>query len=76
MKPENIMLTQEGHIYLIDFGLSIELNDEQEFAESFVGTPLYLAPERLEGTGKINFKADIYGVGCIFYFLLHGHAPF
>jgi len=30
----------------------------------------------LEGNGKVNYKADIYGVGCIFYFLLHGHAPF
>lgn len=35
-----------------------------------------MAPERLEGNGKINFKADIYGVGCIFYLMLHGHAPY
>jgi len=44
MKPENILLTQEGHIYLIDFGLSIELDENEEFAQTFVGTPLYLAP--------------------------------
>jgi len=36
-------------------------------AESFLGTPLYLAPERFTGSGSINFKSDIYGVGCIFY---------
>lgn len=70
------MLDKEGHICLIDFGLSIELEEGQEFAESFVGTPLYLAPEWVEGTGRINHKADIFGVGCIFYLMLHGHAPF
>ena len=70
------MLNGNGHISLIDFGLSIELDESTEFAESFVGTPLYLAPERLEGSGRTNFKADIYGVGCIFYQMLHGKAPY
>lgn len=76
MKPENILLDQGGHICLIDFGLSIELDENQEFAESFVGTPLYLAPEQIVSNGKINYKADIFGVGATFYFLLHGRTPF
>lgn len=76
MKPENILLDQGGHICLIDFGLSIELDENQEFAESFVGTPLYLAPEQIVSNGKINYKADIFGVGAIFFFLLHGRTPF
>jgi serine/threonine protein kinase len=41
-----------------------------------LGTPLYLAPERFQGGGQINFKSDIYGVGCIFYEMLHGESPF
>jgi serine/threonine protein kinase len=35
-----------------------------------------LAPERFTGSGSINFKSDIYGVGCIFYEMLHGKSPF
>jgi serine/threonine protein kinase len=35
-----------------------------------------LAPERFQGGGQINFKSDIYGVGCIFYEMLHGESPF
>lgn len=76
LKPENIILNGDGHISLIDFGLSIELQEDEEFAVTFVGTPLYLSPERLDGNGKINYKADIYGVGCIFYEMLHGRTPY
>jgi serine/threonine protein kinase len=35
-----------------------------------------LAPERLQGSGRVNAKADVYGVGCLYYYMLHGHAPF
>ena len=38
------MMNGDGHISLIDFGLSIILDESEEFAESFVGTPLYIAP--------------------------------
>lgn len=41
-----------------------------------MGSPLYIVPERLDGDGRINYKGDIYGVGCIFYTLLHGKTPF
>lgn len=70
------MLDPKGHLYLIDFGLAKELNSEDENAESFLGTPLYLPPERFNGDGSINYKSDIYGVGCIFYEMLHGESPF
>lgn len=76
LKPENILIHSDGHILLTDFGLSIELSEGEEFAESFVGTPLFMVPERMEGTGKVNYKADIYGVGSIFYFMLHGKSPY
>jgi serine/threonine protein kinase len=69
-------MTADGHIYLIDFGLSIQLSERQEFAQSFVGSPLYIVPERFVEGGLINYKADIYGVGSIFYFMLHGEAPY
>ena len=37
---------------------------------------MYLAPERFKGSGAVNFKSDVYGVGCIFYEMLHGETPF
>lgn len=70
------MIDAKGHIALIDFGLAKQLDNEDDYAESFLGTPLYLAPERFQGGGQINFKSDIYGVGCIFYEMLHGESPF
>ena len=44
MKPENIMFDTQGHIFLIDFGLSKELSEKEMSATSFLGTPLYLPP--------------------------------
>jgi serine/threonine protein kinase len=38
------MIDSRGHISLIDFGLAKELDNEEDYAESFLGTPLYLAP--------------------------------
>ena len=57
------MLDREGHLFLVDFGLAKELHSEEDYAESFLSTPLYLAPERFTGSGSINFKSDVYGVG-------------
>jgi serine/threonine protein kinase len=65
------MLDREGHLFLVDFGLAKELHSEEDYAESFLSTPLYLAPERFTGSGSINFKSDVYGVGCVFYQMLH-----
>jgi serum/glucocorticoid-regulated kinase 2 len=46
LKPENIMLGRDGHIFLVDFGLSKKT--ENNFAKTFCGSPAYLSPEMLE----------------------------
>ena len=59
MKPENILIAQDGHIKLADFGLAKEGITGMALAKSFCGSPAYLAPEMLisKAVGK---SADIY----------------
>jgi serine/threonine protein kinase len=54
LKPENIMLDEQGHVKLVDFGLSKQGEDEKFLAKSFCGSPAYLSPEMLKkkGVGK------------------------
>merc|ERR1712100_785545 len=55
LKPENIMLTKTGHIKLVDFGIAKQISDPSsgiaKHTFTIVGTPEYLAPEALLGTG-------------------------
>jgi eukaryotic-like serine/threonine-protein kinase len=79
IKPENIMLLDTGEIKLLDFGISIFLKEEHRkpwlALSSPVGTPDYMAPERLQGE-QGNASADIYAVGVVLYELLCGRTPF
>ena len=64
MKPDNIMLTPEGRIKLIDFGISIK-SDEESSALSFA-TNLYASPEQLLRK-KTDCRTDIYSLGVTLY---------
>lgn len=77
LKPENVLVTPEGRCKLIDFGLGWSLN-RQEFLPYPItmGTPGYLAPEQQRGDSHQWTEAtDVYGLGGILHFLLHGAAP-
>ena len=74
LKPENIMLTRSGHIKLIDFGLSKYLKTNQK-AQTFAGTPEYLAPEMFLKKGH-NKAVDLWSLGIIIFQMLIGRTPF
>ena len=71
IKPENILLNEEK-VKIADFGWS-KLNDK--FRNTFCGTPDYLSPEMIKGTGH-NEKLDIWTIGVLMFELLHGRTPF
>lgn len=75
LKPENVAITADGHIKLIDFGLSKDHVGDNNSAFSFCGSVSYLAPEMLKRTGH-GKAVDWYLVGVMLYEMLTGNVPF
>lgn len=75
LKPENILIDSEGHIRLADFGLAKENVSDNKIAQSFCGSPAYLAPEMVNRRG-VGKSADIYGIGAVLYEMISGTPPF
>lgn len=77
VKPSNVLLDANEHVYLADFGLTRRLDEQSGPAGEgrFVGTPAYLAPEQIEG-GSVDGRTDLYSLGCLLYECLTGEIPF
>ena len=71
LKPENILMNG-FNLKLADFGWS---NRDDDFRNTFCGTPDYLSPEMILGTGH-NEKLDIWTMGVLMFEMLHKRAPF
>ncbi|MFF2448940.1 protein kinase [Neobacillus sp. NPDC058068] len=71
MKPDNIMLTPEGKIKLIDFGIAREFKTENTTDTTNLGTKGYAAPEQISGA-QTDARTDIYSLGVTLYHLVTG----
>jgi eukaryotic-like serine/threonine-protein kinase len=78
IKPSNLILDRSGIVKLLDMGLARNFLDESEevLTRGVLGTPDYLAPEQSRDSHNVDIRADIYSLGCTFYYLLTGAPPF
>lgn len=77
IKPSNILVTSDGAVKVTDFGLSKLLDSATNLTTSgaLMGTPDYMSPEQARGE-KLDFRSDMYSLGCTLYALLAGRRPF
>ncbi|XP_029565449.1 calcium/calmodulin-dependent protein kinase kinase 2 isoform X1 [Salmo trutta] len=78
IKPSNLLVGEDGHIKIADFGVSNQFEGEDALLTSTVGTPAFLAPETLSETRK-NFSGkalDIWAMGVTLYCFVFGVCPF
>lgn len=76
IKPQNVMILEDGRVKITDFGIAMALNsNELTQTNSVMGSVHYLPPEQANGTGS-TIKSDIYSLGILMYELLTGKLPF
>jgi serine/threonine-protein kinase len=78
LKPENIMLTLDGGVKLLDFGIALDTTLRKltwSGLSQSVGTPDYMAPEQIKGK-RGDARTDLYALGVILYEMLTGVVPF
>jgi serine/threonine protein kinase len=75
IKPGNILYNRENEPKLIDFGLARSAESSEEDADELMGTPYYVAPERIRRE-PVSWSSDLYSLGATLYHALTGHVPF
>jgi eukaryotic-like serine/threonine-protein kinase len=74
VKPGNVMLTSDGEVKVMDFGFAMAVTSEIQ-TTSVIGTSQYISPEVAQGKA-VDYRSDIYSVGCCLYQMLTGTVPF
>ncbi|GAA4453127.1 Stk1 family PASTA domain-containing Ser/Thr kinase [Phytohabitans houttuyneae] len=78
IKPGNVMLTQNGQVKVMDFGIARALASgatTMTQTSAVIGTAQYLSPEQARGEA-VDARSDVYAAGCVIFELLCGHPPF
>jgi serine/threonine-protein kinase len=78
VKPGNVMITPQGAVKVMDFGIARAVSDSAATMTStaaVIGTAQYLSPEQARGEG-VDARSDVYSVGCLLYELVTGAPPF
>lgn len=78
VKPSNILLTDEGGVFLADFGLArmAEAGQSTLSGDQLLGTPHYISPEQARGEKDLDEGTDIYSLGIVLYQLSVGRVPY
>ncbi|MBM3862211.1 MAG: serine/threonine protein kinase, partial [Verrucomicrobia bacterium] len=79
IKPDNIYLSNNGEVKLGDLGLAKSVSSTLTGLTPFggsMGTPHFVSPEQARGNRDVDFRADIYSLGCTLYYMLTGQLPY
>jgi len=76
VKPDNLMLAEDGSAKLCDLGLAKKAANEDMLAAGIIGTPAFISPEAIRRRKDIDVRSDLYSLGCTFFRVLTGENPY
>jgi serine/threonine protein kinase len=75
LKPTNVMIAKDNHVYLIDFGIARVFKPGQAMDTEFFGSLGFCPPEQLLSEGQTDGRSDLFSLGATLYYCLTGHHP-